>query len=231
MDATAHGAQDGRLGDTTIAVRGSHSEWFAAERATVKLSAGFQGPSRKDSLDQASASAVAVRESIEALADEQAGPITWWSSDRVSVWTERPWNSEGKQLPPVFHADVAFSAKFLDFDVLATWLEDVASLPGVTISDVLWTLTRARTESVVAEVRSAAVKDAVDKATTFAQSIGLSTVRAVALADPGLLGEQPVGMRAASYDMMSAKATSGGLVFKPEEIEVSATVDVRFVAT
>src|SRR5690606_38818497 len=143
---------------------------------------------------QATGSADAVGVSIDALLDESAGPITWWSSDRLSIWSERPWNTEGKQLPTVFHAEVAFRAKFSDFDELARWIERVASVPGVTISHIEWSLTDERRTSVIAAVREAAVKDAVDKATTFAASVGLSSVRAVALADPGLLGDQSLAM-------------------------------------
>lgn len=221
--------------ETVITVQGTFSAWYPAERATVHLSVDLQGPDRQSVLEAATASADEVRESIEALHDSQAGPITWWSSDRVNVWAERPWNQDGKVLPPVFHASVGFTAKFKEFGSLAEWIERVAEISGVTIRDTIWDLTESRKLSVTAEVRSRAVKDAVSKATVFAQSIGLGTVRAIALSDPGMLGDQTGPGPVPVYDMMrTSKLESGGgppLALKPEEIEVSAAVDARFIAT
>ena len=88
-----------------------------------------------------------------------------------------------------------------------------------------------------AEVRSRAVKDAVAKASVYAQSIGLGSVTAVAIADPGMLGDQVRGGGdAAAVSFMRAKAGGAGaseptLSLKPEDIEVASVVDARFVAS
>jgi uncharacterized protein YggE len=66
----------------------------------------------------------------------------------------------------------------------------VSSVDSVTVGSIDWALTEARTTGVTAEVRSRAVKDAVAKASVYAQSIGLGSVTAVAIADPGMLGDQ-----------------------------------------
>jgi uncharacterized protein YggE len=153
----------------------------------------------------------------------------------VNVWAERPWNAEGKQLDPVFHASIGFTAKFGDFEALARWIELLALEPGVTINDTRWDLTEDNRVSVLADVRSKAVADAVGKATVFAQSIGLSTVTPIAIADPGMLGDRSSGEAPlGKYDMMAMRAGGAGsraMEFKPEEIEVTASVDARFVAS
>jgi uncharacterized protein YggE len=225
--------------DTIITVQGEFSAWYAAERATVSVAVQTEGAKRDEVFARAVAAADAVRASIETLFDKDAGPITWWSSDSVRVWSQRPWNNEGKQLALVYYSAVDASAKFKDFDALARWVETVAVIPGVTVGGIRWDLTDATRTSVTTEVRSRAVKDAVQKASVYAQSIGLGTVTAVALADHGMLGDpsgggngfpSPAPFRAMRADaMMSGGAPE--LALKPEEIAVQAVVDARFVAS
>jgi uncharacterized protein YggE len=220
--------------ETTITVQGRFSAYYAAERATVELAVHHEAGDRTTAFDATMRAADVVRSTIGALHDTAAGPITWWASDSVQVWNERPWNNDGVQLPPVFHARITFTAKFSDFDVLARWIESAASVDGVTVSSIAWSLTEARSTGVTAEVRSRAVKDAVAKASVYAQSIGLGTVTAIAIADPGMLGDQVQGNGPAEAGLLRAAKMSGGyepaLSLKPEDIEVWAVVDARFIA-
>lgn len=220
---------------TVITVQGSFTAWYPAERATVKLAVAFDGPRRTDVLEAATRHLQTVVESVKALHNPSAGPVTWYSSDRIRVWAHRPWNKDGKQLPPVHNAAINVTVKFKDFDVLAEWIARTAELPGVRVNGIDWALTEARRTSVTAEVRSRAVKDAADKARVFAQAIGLSQVRAIAIADPGMLGVEGRGSIEAPTMMRAAAAGGGGgaaeLNFTPEDIEVSASVDARFEAS
>ena len=159
--------------DTIITVQGEYSAWYPAERATVRATVQVDGPQRDSVFTRAVASADALRVLIEALFDKEKGPVTWWTSDSVRVWSDRPWNNDGKQLPLVFHASVDFSAKFSDFDALSRWVEQAAAIESVSIPSISWDLTDATRTSMTTEVRSRAVKDAVAKASVFAQSIGL----------------------------------------------------------
>lgn len=226
--------------DTIITVQGEHSAWYPAERATVRASVQVDGAKRDAVFASAVASSDALRTSIEALFDKTTGPVTWWTSDSVRVWSERPWNNDGKQLPLVYHSAVDFSAKFSDFDALSRWVESAAAVDHVSVGSISWDLTDATRTSVTTEVRSRAVKDAVAKATVYAQSIGLGTVKAIALADPGMLGDpSSAGAGSAPAPMfrgaMKAQAFDGGgapvLALKPEEIAVASVVDARFVAS
>ena len=216
--------------ETVITVQGSHAAWFPAERASVSVNVQFDGPERDDVFARATEAARVIRLSAELLADSA---ITWWSADNVRVWSERPWSQDGARLPLVYSASVAVRAKFRDFAVLAVWIEQTAAIEGVTIAGIEWQLTEATRTAVTAEVRSRSVKDAVTKATVFAQSIGLGSVSAIALADPGMLGEHAnpsPDFGARSFKSEMSMDAGGGLAFKPEEIEVASTVDARFVA-
>jgi uncharacterized protein YggE len=219
---------------TIITVQGSFTAWYPAERATVRLTVSFDGAKRDAVLSATTQAVQTVTSSITALHDPDAGPVTWFSSDRIRVWAQRPWNQEGKQLAPVHHAAINVTVKFKDFDALADWLGQTAGVAGVQVNGIDWALTEARRTSVTTEVRSRAVKDAADKARVFAQAIGLGQVNAVAIADPGMLGVSGSGAAPAPAMMRAAAAYGGGdapLDFTPEDIEVSASVDARFEAS
>ena len=220
--------------DTIITVQGRFSSFSPPERATVRLSVGFEGADRESVFSETVAVSSTVRSLVSALHSPAEGPITWWSSENIQVWSTRPWNQDGAQLPSVFHSRVAFSVKFSDFAAMASWIERVAVLDGLTVGDISWALTEARKTAVIAEVRSRAVKDAVAKASVYAQSIGLGSVRALALADPGMLGDRVGASDDGGIHPMSQMMATGAapeLSLTPEDIQVDAVVDARFVAS
>jgi uncharacterized protein len=222
------------MSEMVITVRGRYAAWYPAERATVRVSVRFDGPQREPVFAKARAGADAVRATIQSRHNATSGPITWWSAESVRVWSQRPWSDKGTQLPPVHYAALDITAKFLDFEDLALWIEQIVDLEGVNVTEITWTLTEAKTTSVTAEVQSRAVKDAVAKATVYAQSIGLSSVTAVAIADTGMLGDTVGGTEGAAAWMSASKMRGGAdtepISLKPEDIEVSASVDARFTA-
>jgi uncharacterized protein YggE len=224
--------------NTIITVQGEYSAWYPAERATVGASVHADGADRDAVFARAVEASDAVRNLIESVYDRDVGPVTSWSSENVRIWSERPWNAEGKQLDPVFHSAVEFSAKFKDFAALARWVESAAGIDDVTVNSISWQLTDSTRTSATVEVRSRAVKDAVAKATVYAQSIGLGTVKAIALADPGMLGDpsgsgggSPEFGRAAMLKPASFDGAGAQLALRPEEIAVASTVDARFIAS
>lgn len=220
--------------DTMITVQGRFSSYYPPERATVEIGVGFEGPDRGSVFSDTVASADVIRELVKSRHLPNTGPVTWWSSDSVQVWSTKPWNVEGEQLPLVFHSRVGFTVKFSDFEELSRVIEEVAVIDGVTVGKISWDLTEARKTAVIAEVRSRAVKDAVAKASVYAQSIGLGSVRAVALADPGMLGDR-VGTSGADGGYSSMRMMAAGsapeLSLTPEDIEVVAIVDAKFIAS
>ena len=222
------------MAEVGITVQGSHRAFRRPERATVRLNVGLEGPTAEQVFAATVASSEQVTETIKALHDPQRGPVTWWSSAQIRTWAKRPWNKDGKQLPLVHHSRVAVDAKFSDFARLSAFLSQMADVRGVSVLGVDWALTEQHRLALVREVRQAAVRDAHAKAQEYADALGLGSVRPVAIADAGMLGEGIAPANAApaafSRGAPGGVGDDGGLDLTPQDVEVAAQVDTRFVA-
>jgi uncharacterized protein YggE len=219
------------MSEVIITVRGEHEARVAPERAVAHISVSADGPQRGAVIERIAALATPVREDLGAR--KAAGTLTDWSSQRVSVWSDRPWNNEGRQLDLVHHASVELSATFTDFMVLSDWLNELAERDGLQVGAVEWLLSPETRSRVERDVATAAVAVAVDRATAYAGAIGLSTVTPVEIADLGLLtggaeaGPSPRTFAKAAMDAAGAPAID----FQPDDIVVSAAVEARFRAS
>ena len=223
------------MSDVVITVRGEHETRIAPERAIAHLTIRAEGPERGAVVERMSALTEPVRDDLAAR--KSAGTVTEWTSQRVSVWSERPWNNEGKRLAPVHYATVDFSVTFTDFAVLSWWAGEVAERDGVQLGWIEWKLTPETKASVERDVATQAVGVAVARATAYAGALGLANVTALELADVGLLTQPGAPEAAQAPRMMMAKAsfasdTGGGpaVQLQPEDIVISAAVEARFAA-
>ena len=221
------------MAEVTITVRGEFEAAHPPERATVRLGVGAEGATKDAVFASAVQTARVLNGQIESLMDAEHGPVTWWASDQVRTWSHRPWNQDGRQLPQVHHAGVDFTVRFSDFEVLSKWLSGVSAMQGVSVSGIEWTLTEPRKVQLTDQVRAAAVHDARDKAQSYASSLGLGTVRVVAIADVGMLGTAPPTspMPRAAHMMSAAPESAEELSLTPQDVLLLAAVDARFVAT
>ncbi len=224
------------MSEVIITVRGEHEARVTPEEGVARLSVRAEGPDRAAVVDRVVTLSEPLRHGLSAY--EAAGTVREWSSQRVSVWANRPWNSEGTQLPLVHYAAVELTATFTDFDALSAWLTETASVEAVQIDGVEWRLSPATERSAEAEVAASAVRVAVDRATAYAAAIDRSTVTPLEIADLGLLtqgrrssGGAPETMRmaTASFAADAARGT-GTFEFQPEDIVVTAAVEARFSA-
>lgn len=219
---------------TEITVRGSFKAFEPPQRGTVHATVAFEGPQMQPVYDRVARDLETLKSSIAPLHDPEQGPVTWWSAEQLRTWSRRPWNSDGKQLPPVHHASVGVEVKFADFAVLSRWVgEHIVNTTGFRISHIEWALTTQRRDELARQARTRAVQDAVTRAQQYADALGLGAVRPMAVADAGLLGTgaRPEGVAAATY-LRAAGGAGGGqdVELRPEDVEVSAEVDARFVA-
>ncbi|MGB4136271.1 MAG: SIMPL domain-containing protein [Microbacterium sp.] len=219
------------MSEVIITVRGENEVRVAPELATVHLSVVQEGPERQTVVDAAMALAAPVRDGIASLQD--AGSVAEWSSRRLDVSADRPWNNEGKRLAPVYRASIAFTATFRDISEMSLWATELSGRDGVEIGHTEWKLTPETTAEREREVATQAVDIAVSRATAYAHALGLQTVTPLEIADRGLISSSapaPAGkaVRAAAFDMMAGAPT---MQFQGEDIVISATVEARFSAS
>jgi hypothetical protein len=223
------------MSETIITVEGGFDHHHPAERGTVLVTAGFQGPERDGVVARTAQLHSRIAGEAQQLHSPTGGPVTWWSSERLRAWSERPWNNEGKQLPLVHHASIDLEVKFSDLRRLAEWTEGLASVDGVTIGGIRWALTEVTTTRLATDARHRAVLDAVEKATSYAHSLGLYSLQPIALADPGMLGDGTRPTTPASAEAMQfsrkAAASEPAIDLKPEDITIGSRVHARFVAS
>lgn len=215
------------MAEVRFTVRGAHRAFHPAERGTVHARVGLEGPDSQSVYNGVARSAESAVSSITELHHPEDGPITWWSSGSLRTWSNRPWNSDGLQLPLVHHAQVDFHAKFRDFGAISGWLARAMKIQGFAVDHIEWTLTEARAEQLTADSRVEAVRAAVEKAQAYADALGLGQVRCSELADAGMLGSGPT---MASDQAMFARMAGGGpeVSFAPEDIEIRTEVDAVF---
>lgn len=217
------------MSEVVITVRGESETRVRAEEAAVRVTVSTDGPVRGPVVERAQERAASVQDGL--VAHLRSGEVSEWSSARVSVWSDRPWSSDGAQLPLVHHASVELSATFTDAGALSWWLGDVTESDDVQVTAVEWRLSRATRVRVESEVAATAVHVAVERATAYANALGLASVTAVEIADAGLLASRPETSAFTPARMMSATADAGAsFSLQAPEIVVSATVEGRFRA-
>lgn len=218
---------------TEITVRGTFNAFQPPERATVHATIAFEGPEMEPVYDWVVRDLEAVKASITPLKTGDDGPVTWWSAEQLRTWSNRPWNKDGVQLPLVHHASVGVEVKFRDFASLSRWVGNhTVNTNGFRVSHIEWTLTSKRRKELQRQARTRAVEDAVVKAKEYAEALGLGVIRPLAIADAGMLSPNLRPEIGAGPAYMRAGAVDGGapdVELVPQDIEVSAAVDARFV--
>lgn len=220
------------MSDVTITVRGENETRTAPERATIRVTVRTEGPERASVVDQVMRLSEPIRSSITQRKD--AGTIADWTSKRLAVSADRPWNNEGKRLALVFRASIDFSATFSEPSELSLWVSEISAWDGVEVGWVDWHLTPETRARVEKDVASSAVSVAVARAEAYANALGLTNVTPLEIADVGLIshGQAPVApqMLKARGAAFAAADSAPTMEYEPDEIVVSATVEARFNA-
>lgn len=218
--------------DVTITVRGENEARIAPERATIHVTVRAEGAERAPVVDLVMRLTEPVRTSITDR--KETGAVVEWTSKRLAVRAERPWNNEGKRLAPVFYGSISLTATFAEASELSIWVSEVSAWDGVEIGWVDWQLTPETRARVEREVAAEAVGVAVARAQAYAGALGLKEVTPLEIADVGLIARaevaapQAMKMRGAAF---AASDSSASMEYEPEEIVVAATVEARFTAS
>jgi uncharacterized protein YggE len=217
---------------TVIAVRGNAEERIDPELGAVSLSVGVSEPERDLAVTRTTEAHERLIAAVREL--EASGALDTWSAGQLRVWSHRPWNAEGKQLPMVHQTSAEIEVIFTDLEKLGEWVSRVSIGSSVALGGIDWRLTDATRKRTEESAQRAAVADAVAKAAIYASALGLGAPSPVELADTGLLTVQPVpqGGGERMFAMRAAADTSGGggAQFTPAKLVIAASVDARFSA-
>lgn len=218
------------MSDVTITVRGESETRITPEEAVARIAVRTEGHDRTDVMARATDAVSSLRADLTVRQD--SGQVREWSTGRLMVHAERPWNAEGTQLPLVHHASLEVSATFADLDAIADWLSAVAERDDIQVAGVDWLLTRATATATEAQVAAEAVRVALSRATAYAAAIGRTEITPIEIADVGLLrgGEAPSVPAPRMMKAAFAMDASSSLTLEPADIVVSATVEARFSA-
>ena len=212
-----------------ITVRGSAEQRFAAERATVTLAAAIERADKQQVYDEAVAVLEPLVMQLRELADR--GAVTTWSSDQVRVYSHRPWGPDGMRGELLHVARLQVSAEFTDFERLSGFVDYWAGKDGIEIGGIEWDVTVRNRRAYEAEVRKAAVDNAITKAQAYADAVRRGRVTALQIADPGMLNgggdrtPEPLFLAGAMSDK-----TGPELDLTPDDIVIHVEVDAHFAA-
>lgn len=218
-----------------ITVVGAGRAAHPPERATLTLSANFEGADKSQVLGSTTTLVQALTQEIARLKEDPTHPTTWSAVLPIGTRSWRPWSDKGEVLPMRHAAHATLKITFRDFVALARFADAWGGVDGVTLDGVEWTLTEPLQQQTEAEVLASAVAHARERAQILATAGGGGTVRCLEIADPGLLAssrdsqDAPMAMYARSGAMGGA-AQDGGIEIAPQDVEVQSVVHARFAA-
>ncbi len=220
---------------TVITVRGTAEERIDPELGAVSLSIGVSEAERDVALARTTEAHDRLIAAIREL--EASGALDTWSAGQLRVWSHRPWNNEGRQLPLVHQTSAEIEVVFTDFEKLGEWVSTVTAGDTVAVGGIEWRLTDSTRRRVQEVAQRGAVADAEAKAGAYASALGLGSPTPVELADTGLLTAQPISPGGGGERLfaMRASADMGGpgsvTQFVPAKLVIEASVEARFAAS
>lgn len=201
----------------TFRVRGQHRLLRAPERAVVHLGV------RAEEADAQSAATV-VRQVASEVRTDLASRA---EIEEVNVGQFRIWSEPGStaDAPTREVAEAEIRVTVTDFTELGELLLTLGSVPQVNVGWIDWQLSDQARRETEREARKQALLDARGRAEDYASALGVGDLVTVLVADGGMLH--------ATAGRMAFAAKEGGAgdeFFTPQEIEVTAEVEVEYTA-
>lgn len=207
-----------------ISVSGTASQALPAERGTVRLRLTADGPD-----GPAAVARLHERLAAEARAFVEQGAAGRWSAGEVVTAVEQRWDDATARNDRVQVSTAWLEVRFRDLSALGRWLGAVAVVEGVLVDGIEWGLTAATRREAEGAVRTAAVRDAVERAEVYGAATGASGVRLMQLWEGGLRPGRDTAWTAQTRATSESRAQAFAL--HPADIEVRATVVADFETT
>lgn len=220
---------------TDITVRGQARDTRDPDQAILSISVHAEARDWAEAHIAVTSAMSTLNASLDAVKAAHPEAIQWTSVGQA--WQ----NSYQNNRVQLFTEDVRITICFVDFPVMSEWVFANTN-ESVRIQNISWELSAAVRDQVRNELGDAAIKDARQRADTFATAAGLKVIGVAGLADPGLLTGRPAKpgddaidygranlMRAPMMAMASA-ANDPSIDLTPQPIESMSAVEAHFIA-
>lgn len=205
-----------------ISVRGAAEETFPAEYAVVPIDVAVEASQREEAYMKAAALQSELTAALEDLA--AAGGVRTWSSDQLRAHTWRDRHRTRHE------ARVGARAEFVMVEALEKFADAWLSREGISVGYLHWDLLPDNRRAREAEVRRAAVADAVAKAADYAEALGFATPTPLHVSDDGISERFPMPQVAAFAAKDLAEADQPTISLVPDQVRVAVTVLAEFAA-
>jgi uncharacterized protein YggE len=210
---------EGQSGQPTIVVRGEAIREVPPEQAVFSVTVTARGRDKDQVLAHLTERAAVLR----AVLDGYGEAIERRETSGVQVFPE--FKRAGER-PAAWTGNAGTTVTVTDFAALGEMLPRLAGLEQASIAGPWWQLRRGSTAS--AEVRRAAIADALDRAREYAAAVGSQIHGLVEISDEfGGGGGGPMMARAVAFDAGGTPA----LELDPQVQTVQASVIVRVTIT
>jgi hypothetical protein len=206
----------------TVVVRGEAVREVAPELATLSVTVSARDRDRQTALARVAERSAAVR----AVLDGYAEAVERRETGGVSL---RPELKRTGERVSAYTGSVTTTVLVTDFTVLGDLLLRLADQDQTSVSGPWWSLRPGSRAG--AEVRRAAIADALDRAREYAAAVGARLDRLIEIADEGSGGGSMPLMRSALGMAAQADVSAVELDVDPQMQTVSASVLVRFAMT
>ena len=202
-----------------ISVRGEAFREVPPELAVISVTVSAYGRRRPDTLERLTERAAELRTAL----DDYADAIERRETAGIQVHPEvKP---DGERLP-MYTGRVTTTVTVTDFAVLGELLLRLGNQEQTAVAGPWWQLRPGSTAG--AEVRRAAIADALNRAQDYADAVGARVDRLVEILDEGAEGAQPM-VRMAAF--AGGPESDLALAIDPQQQTVRAAVTVRVTIT
>ena len=216
---------------TRISVHGRATHSHRPERAQVRIAITLEGQDRSAVLAESTAAHNAVAEQARAHAD--SGAATWWGAEQVRSQPVKEYVKDSDTTITKFRATSQVLVRFQDFSALASWVNVIGQQRGVNVQGISWELTQQTRRAAEAQVRRAALTDAVNRAADYAAVLDSGTPRLEAVYEEGLRPNTTGGPGGpAAFGARTGGGAPGGggaLALQPGDVDMTAVLSADFV--
>jgi uncharacterized protein len=203
-----------------VTVRGEANREVPPEQAVFSVAASARDQDRDTVLTRIAERTAAVQAVVD------AHPVERRETGMVQVYPEL---KRGSEKVVAYTASVVTTVTVTEFAGLGEFLLQLARLDYVAVSGPWWQLRRGSRAG--ADVRKAAVDDALLRAAEYAEAVGARVDRLLEIADEGLAQAIPAAAFSRSAVSRSAAAEAPPLEVDPRPQTVHAAVTVRVTIT